>query len=235
MSSLPFSVVFVGASTPIPGTSFQQIDATHWASNITLRLHLFCRIIQTSSSPSSPTLHTQVLDVAPLAGASIINLKEVAFFLLQPNSLPPDTALSLYVSNNGTDWSFRGFISNTHPSEVSPLSWPPHWTQPSTTLPSSLDTTTTNSNDMSHPQIGIILEPLAHASSLQSSKIGAREDFAKRVGLDLFNFMQSFGGVQNVGGDHLLVPTNVLDSWFRRLSNKLERDPDFLTRSKELV
>lgn len=55
------------------------------------------------------------------------------------------------------------------------------------------------------------------------------------MGLDLFNFMQSFGGVQNVGGNHLLVPTNVLDDWFRRLSNKLEKDPDFLTRSKELV
>lgn len=231
MSSLPFSVVFVGASTPIPGTSFQQIDATHWASNTTLRLHLLS-IQPDILTPRLSPLYTQVLDVAPLAGASIINLKEVAFFLLQPNSLPPDTALSLYVSNNGTDWSFRGFISNTHPSEVSPLSWPPHCTHPPSTTTSSDNITNSCSSDMSHPQIGIILEPLAHVSSLQSSKIGAREDFAKRVGLDLFNFMQSFGGVQNVGGNHLLVPTNVLDAWFNRLSNKLERDPDFLTRSK---
>ena len=47
--------------------------------------------------------------------------------------------------------------------------------------------------------------------------------------------MQSFGGVQNVGGDKLLVPSNVLDHWFLRLSNRLRRDPDFLTRRREPV
>lgn len=37
-------------------------------------------------------------------------------------------------------------------------------------------------------------------SQKEGSKLGAKEDFAKMVGLDLFNFMQSFGGVAQVSG-----------------------------------
>ncbi len=34
------------------------------------------------------------------------------------------------------------------------------------------------------------MEPLAALVEREGSKLGAKEDFAKRVGLDLFNFMQ---------------------------------------------
>ena len=47
--------------------------------------------------------------------------------------------------------------------------------------------------------------------------------------------LQSFGGVQAVGGDQLLVPANILDHWYQRLSNRLRRDPDFLTRRRDAV
>jgi hypothetical protein len=47
--------------------------------------------------------------------------------------------------------------------------------------------------------------------------------------------LQSFGGVQAVGGDKLLVPANILDHWYQRLSNRLRRDPDFLTRRRDAV
>jgi hypothetical protein len=56
-----------------------------------------------------------------------------------------------------------------------------------------------------------------------------------QVGLDLFNFMQSFGNVTQVGSDQILVPTRILDFWFERLSSKLRRDPDFLTRVRDKV
>lgn len=156
-----------------------------------------------------------MLDLS-LAGASFHTLREVAFFLIQPNSLPPDAALALYVSTNGMDWSFRGFISNQHPSEVLPLAWP-------------------DPSEVSKPQIGFSFEPLKEASAKECSKMGARQDFARRVGLDLFNFMQSFGGVQTMGKDTLLVPTNILDAWFNRLNSKLQKDPNFLTRAKDVV
>lgn len=77
--------------------------------------------------------------------------------------------------------------------------------------------------------------PPDEARQKEGSKLGAKEDFAKRVGLDLFNFMQSFGGVQNVGGNNILVPVNVLDAWYQRLERRLRRDPDFLTRQKDKI
>lgn len=73
------------------------------------------------------------------------------------------------------------------------------------------------------------------ASAKEGAKLGAKEDFCRRVGMDLFNFMQSFGGVSSVGPDKLLVPANVLDQWFNRISNRLRRDPDFLTRNKDII
>lgn len=36
------------------------------------------------------------------------DLKEVALFLTQPNALPADAGLALYVSIGGADWSYRG-------------------------------------------------------------------------------------------------------------------------------
>lgn len=52
------------------------------------------------------------------------DLKEISIFLTAQNCLPPDAALGLYVSVGGSEWSFRGFISNSHPSDVVPLQWP---------------------------------------------------------------------------------------------------------------
>lgn len=66
----------------------------------------------------------QVLDVTSTVAPQHTDLKELALFLTAPNSLPLDAALGLYVSVGGSDWSFRGYIANTHPSDVVPLSWP---------------------------------------------------------------------------------------------------------------
>jgi protein Hikeshi len=63
---------------------------------------------------------------------------------------------------------------------------------------------------------------------LEGTKLGAREEFAKKVALNLFRFMESF----NVGqaGDKLIVPTNCLELWFTKFQDRFRRDPDFLTR-----
>ncbi|KAK2076047.1 hypothetical protein QBZ16_001383 [Prototheca wickerhamii] len=187
-----FGIFFVGCTCPIPHTAFAQTDSNHW-----------------------------VLDATSLIATGHLDLKEVAFFLTQPNSLPPNVALSIFVSTGGCDWSYRGCISNEHPSDVFPLSWPE--IAPGTVVGAG------------YAQIGILAESLEEARQKEGSKLGAKEDFAKRVGLDLFNFMQSFGGVQNVGGNNILVPVNVLDAWYQRLERRLRRDPDFLTRQKDKI
>ena len=84
-------------------------------------------------------------------------------------------------------------------------------------------------------QIGVSVEPLGEAAAKESAKLGAKIDYCRRVGLDLFNFLQSYGDVKTVGPNQLLVPANALDQWFNRISNKLKRDPDFLTRQKEII
>lgn len=153
----------------------------------------------------------------------------------------------------GCDWSYRGCISNEHPSDVFPLSWPE--IAPGTVvgagyaqigiLAESLGEHTCILNDggrellhknyCQHRAPALCGHPAEEARQKEGSKLGAKEDFAKRVGLDLFNFMQSFGGVQNVGGNNILVPVNVLDAWYQRLERRLRRDPDFLTRQKDKI
>jgi hypothetical protein len=191
-----FAACFPTKSCAIPNTSWTQIDATHW-----------------------------LLDVTSTVSQQHSDLKEIAFFLTAPNSLPPDAALALYVSVGGTnDYAFRGYLSNSQPSEVLPLSWP-----------DPPDNAAGAPGQPGWAQIGISVEPLAEAAAKEGTKLGQKEDFCRRVGMDLFNFMQSFSGVSSVGPDKLLVPANVLDLWFNRISGRLRRDPDFLTRQKEIV
>ena len=64
----------------------------------------------------------QVLDVGAVVTKDYEKLKEVTLFLTGPGSLPdPNLALGLYISLGGQEWQFRGFVSASHPSEVSLL------------------------------------------------------------------------------------------------------------------
>ena len=70
---------------------------------------------------------------------------------------------------------------------------------------------------------------VGHAAELvqkEGSKLAGRHEFAKRVAMDLYRFMESF----NVGqaGNQLVVPTNILDRWMQKFDAKFRRDPDFL-------
>eukprot|EP00192_Tetraselmis_astigmatica_P019221 CAMPEP_0117649494 /NCGR_PEP_ID=MMETSP0804-20121206/1002_1 /TAXON_ID=1074897 /ORGANISM="Tetraselmis astigmatica, Strain CCMP880" /LENGTH=253 /DNA_ID=CAMNT_0005455235 /DNA_START=389 /DNA_END=1149 /DNA_ORIENTATION=- len=143
-------------------------------------------------------------------------LKEVALFLPQPGSLDPSMGIGLYVSVGGSDWSYRGCVTVAHPSDVMPLEWPKN-----------------TSGGPAAAQIGIAVEPAAELMGKEGSKLGAREDFAKRVAMDLFNFMQSFS--QAAAGGNIIVPTNCIDRWFTKFSHKFRVDPDFLTREKDKI
>ncbi|KAI8105687.1 hypothetical protein M9434_000269 [Picochlorum sp. BPE23] len=183
-----FAISFIGTSCLIHSTAFQQTSPTQF-----------------------------VFDISSSVGANANALKEVFLSLETPNSLPADAALSLYTSIGGSDFVFRGFVSNSHPSDVMPLSWG-------------------NEEGTSHPIIlGVGIEPLEEASAKHGAKIGAKEDFCRRVGMDLFQYMQSYSGVSQVGPDQIVCPTNVLDKWFNRISNRLRNDPDFLTRKKDII
>ena len=79
-------------------------------------------------------------------------------------------------------------------------------------------------------QIGISIEPLAELEHKEGCRLGAKEEFAKRVALNLYHFLESFNAGTAVGPDQLVVPANFLDRWFVKFQSKFRRDPDFLTR-----
>jgi hypothetical protein len=51
------------------------------------------------------------------------------------------------------------------------------------------------------------------------------ERVALRVGENLFNFMQSFCAAD---GGKLIVPTDIMDRWFRKFQERAKKDPSYL-------
>lgn len=46
--------------------------------------------------------------------------------------------------------------------------------------------------------------------------------------------MESFNA-GTAGGDQLVLPSNVLERWFKRFEDKFRRDPDFLVRRGQVA
>jgi len=147
-------------------------------------------------------------------------LQEVSLFLLQPNTLDPSLALGLYISIGGAEWQYRGYVSSTQPSEVMPLSWPEQ-EQPLTVGPGTI-------------QLGVSLESQAEVVQKEGTKLAGRHEFAKRVAMDLYRYMESFNA-GTAGGDQLVLPSNVLERWFTRFEDRFRRDPDFLVRRGQVA
>ena len=55
----------------------------------------------------------------------------------------------------------------------------------------------------------------------EGTKLASRQEFAKRVAMDLFRFMESFN--KGIQGDTLILPTNCLELWFQKFDNKFRR------------
>lgn len=74
-------------------------------------------------------------------------------------------------------------------------------------------------------KIGVSVEHLASLPSLDVVAEKRIERLAMKVGEKLFNFMQSFCGVD---GSKLIVPMDILDRWFNKFQEKAKRDPEYL-------
>jgi hypothetical protein len=55
----------------------------------------------------------------------------------------------------------------------------------------------------------VSIEPLAEVSARESSRVGDRLGYAKRVGMDLYHFLASFA--TQTSGDTIVIPTKALD------------------------
>ncbi|KAL5729634.1 hypothetical protein ACHQM5_002558 [Ranunculus cassubicifolius] len=136
-----------------------------------------------------------ILDMNTFVGEAYDEVKEMCIFLLNNFTLPPDKALAVYLQSPGSPFVFCGAITIARPSAVLSLTWP----QPGSGL---LQITSSDSVPVS-AKIGVSVVDLASLQSLDVSAQRKIEHLALKVGENLFNFMQSFCGVD---GNRLVVP-----------------------------
>lgn len=164
-----------------------------------------------------------ILDMNTLVGDAYEEVKEVCIFLLNGVTLPADKALAVYVQSPGSPFRFCGAVTLARPSAVLALQWPEPLPPPSSGGPQQL-LTAPDSGPVS-AKIGVSVEDLASIPSLDVAAGGRVEHMAMRVGENLFNFMQSYCGVD---GTKLVVPMDILDRWFHKFQERAKRDPQFL-------
>ncbi|CAI5523929.1 unnamed protein product [Closterium sp. Naga37s-1] len=163
-----------------------------------------------------------VLEMNMFVGDAYDQVKEICIFLLNEAALPPGQALAVYVQAPGSPFEYRGAVHLGCPSAVLPLLWPAAVAPTGAVLPAFPP-----GGVPPTAQIGISVEPMA---SLPLQNVGWQrrvEEMALKVGQNLFNYMQSFSTVQ---GSMLLVPSDILDRWFKKFQDKAKMDPDFLNR-----
>jgi hypothetical protein len=171
-------------------------------------------IPSTSFTPAPGASGRWLLDVSAVTPAWR-DLKDVTLCLSSPGALPPGAALALYVSVGGDAWQYRGAVTAAHPSDAVPLAWPEE-------APSAPSHT---------PILGVALEPEADVAGRECAKLGARLEFGRRVGLDLFRFVESFAAP--AAGGAVVLPAGALDAWWRKFEARFRRDPEFLLRRPE--
>lgn len=193
-------------------------------------------VVRTDFVPTDATGMKFSLALSGISGKDIASVSELIFFLLPGVSLPPDHGALLYwqiISTpdqnsmsstpfsgpTTTEFELVGAITNQRPSDSFRTGWATNETLAS--LVNSVSSTITIN-------LGVSIE---HISSIQN--IGAVKDdttnVAKKIAMNLFNFMQSFdtgGG----GGGNMIVPMNVFERWLSRFEAKQRQDPNFFMK-----
>ncbi|MQL75714.1 hypothetical protein Taro_008093 [Colocasia esculenta] len=136
----------------------------------------------------------------------------VGIALPPPPPCPPGKALAVYAQAHGAPYAFCGAVHATHPSALLHLPWPdPH---------------NAAAQGPHNARIGVSVEDLSAMPAVaDAGSLAGGERLALRVGDNLFNFMQSFCGVD---GGRLVVPADVLDWRFNKFQERVKRDSDYL-------
>jgi hypothetical protein len=126
--------------------------------------------------------------------------------------------LSLYYAIPPFDqWEFLSALSNTKPSVIVNPGWP---LNPSV-------------NQSPVIRLGISVEPAAELiQKLETVEIlDFRRDFARKIALNLFRFIESFSQGSSRDVNFLRCPQDVLDKWLIRFDEKYKRDPNFILKT----
>jgi len=141
-------------------------------------------------------------------------------FLTGQAPLPPTHGAAVYVSRaNETGFEYLGYLTPEIPSAIFVIP------------PLLIDNLRPNALC-----IGVSLEAADTLKNLEGQGrlqkefyLTGKAELAKQIGLDLYQFMQSFVQEDPVTRtSYLMVPVNVLDKWMQRLVTKIKLDAKFL-------
>ena len=197
-------------------------------------------VVRTDFVPTDATGMKFSLALSGISGKDIASVSELIFFLLPGVNLPPDHGALLYwqiistpdqnsmsstpFSDQGpttTEFELVGAITNQRPSDSFRTGWATN-----ETLASAINSV----NSTITINLGVSIE---HISNIQN--IGAVKDdttnVAKKIAMNLFNFMQSFDTGGGAGGN-MIVPMNVFERWLSRFEAKQRQDPNFFMKDQ---
>ena len=141
-------------------------------------------------------------------------VSELSMFLMPDMSLPQDMGAALYYSQAPfTEWELVGAIGNGRPSGT----WRAPWTG-----------RLVNNGPL---RLGASLESLDTLANMDIAATGVEDrlEYAKKIALDLFNYMTSFSQSNQPG--MMMVPTKVFDDWLARFTRRFAIDQNFFLKS----
>ncbi|KAF4716708.1 hypothetical protein FOZ63_004622 [Perkinsus olseni] len=145
------------------------------------------------------------------------SISSFSVFLLRP--VPSDTVgLGVYYTATTDGATFVGALSNAKPTDIFSPGWP------------------LNPDIASMPavRIGLAFEPsesLLPKMSTVSESVDFKREFARKVALNLFRYIESFN--TSGGGDarFMRCPQDLLDRWLQRFDDKYDKDPMFVFKT----
>ena len=138
--------------------------------------------------------------------------------LIQTEALPPDSCAALYFSVPPFETlQFIGCVCNIRPSDCFYTGW-------------SLNA---NVNTFQQIKLVVKMEKLVNIKMAFDEKIRVdiNQDFAKKVAKNLYNYLDSFNQNQDSSKQLLVVPINLLDTWYDKFIQKYNNEHNFLMKS----
>uniref|UniRef100_A0A7S1B6R7 Hikeshi-like C-terminal domain-containing protein n=1 Tax=Corethron hystrix TaxID=216773 RepID=A0A7S1B6R7_9STRA len=199
----------------VPGRSLRTDFCPISPTQFTLRL----------SSEDIPFAQGAKLGAPPISTSLFLSsISEIVVTLFEPAvaSLGPDNAVILYWQAEGSDtFETLGALTALRPSGIFRTGW-------DTGIHPAL-----KDGSCRAVIIGASVESIekAHNLELDTRHIEDRLSMAKKIAINLFNFMESFNTHSGGCGQYMTVPTNVLERWMKRFEAKYKIDSNFFMRS----
>jgi hypothetical protein len=167
-------------------------------------------------------------------------ISDLVIFLLPGISLPGNSGALIYwsaapiyanatLAPNSTGFEMLGALTPAKPSGVFRTGW-----STNEALIQLLQQQQSSGGGVSIT-LGISIEPIVNISNIpgvENNGVENRGDIAKKIALDLFQYLQSFDDAGSRRG-LMSVPTNIFERWYRRFEEKLGRDPSFFMKNSE--